>query len=415
MCSSSDERRTGPKLAPLLIAGWHVRWALAFSLGLVEPSAVVRDAVAWRRHLHQYPELSFHEHETARFVRETLASFGGLEIQTPTPTSVVARLRGARPGPTLALRADLDALAIQEASGEEFASEREGVMHACGHDGHTAMLLATARLLTERRSEMAGEVRFVFQHAEELPPGGGAELVAAGVADGVDAVVGCHLLSTLELGRVGVLDGCCTAAADTFAVKIRGRGGHAAFPHETVDPVLTAAVAITSLQQIVSRNSPPLESVVVSVTRIAGGTADNVIPNEVELRGTVRTFKPHVRERTVAAMTRIFDGVTAAHGASNEFECMTGYDPVINEPALAALVREAAGAERIIDMEPLMAGDDFSAYLRVAPGCFFFVGAGESSAFPHHHPQFKIDERALPIGIETLTETALRFLAQSSA
>ena len=199
-------------------------------------NAVVRDAVAWRRHLHRHPELSFHEHETARFVRETLASFGGLEIQAPTPTSVVARLRGAHPGPTLALRADLDALPIHEASGEEFASEHDGVMHACGHDGHTAIVLATARVLAKRRSELAGEIRFVFQHAEELPPGGGSELVAAGVVDGVDAVIGCHLLSTLELGRVGVLDGCCTSAADSFQVTINGRGGHAAFPHETVDP-----------------------------------------------------------------------------------------------------------------------------------------------------------------------------------
>ena len=381
----------------------------------MEADAVARDTVAWRRHLHRHPELSFHEHETARFVRETLVSFGGLEIQTPTPTSVVARLRGARPGPILALRADLDALPIQEASGEEFASEHDGVMHACGHDGHTAMVLATARVLAERRSELAGEVRFVFQHAEELPPGGGSELVAAGVVDGVDAVVGCHLLSTLELGRVGVLDGSCTSAADSFAVKIHGRGGHAAFPHETVDPILTAAAAITSLQQVVSRNSSPLDSVVVSVTRIAGGAADNVIPNELEFGGTVRTLKPEVRDRTIAAMTRVLDGVAASHGASHEFQYIKGYDPVINDAALAAIVRDAAGPQRVIDMKPLMAGDDFSAYLRAAPGCFFFVGAGNSKAFPHHHPNFTIDERALPIGIETLAETALRFLAVSSA
>ncbi len=328
---------------------------------------------------------------------------------------MVALLRGAHSGPTLALRADLDALPIQEASGEEFASEREGVMHACGHDGHTAMLLATARVLAERRSELAGEVRFVFQHAEELPPGGGSELVAAGVIDDVDAVIGCHLLSTLELGRVGVREGCCTAAADTFAVKIHGRGGHAAFPHETVDPILTAALAITSLQQVVSRNSPPLDSVVVSVTRIAGGAADNVIASELEFGGTVRTLNPEVRELTITAMTRVLDGVTAAHGASHEFQYIKGYDPVINDAGLAALVRNAAGPERIIEMEPLMAGEDFSAYLRAAPGCFFFVGAGHTNAFPHHHPNFTIDERALPIGIETLTETALRFLAVSSA
>jgi len=194
-------------------------------------SEVVADAVAWRRHLHAHPELSFCEQETARFVRETLASFGGLEVECPTPTSVVARLRSGRPGRALALRADMDALPIHEESGVDFASCTDGVMHACGHDGHTAMLLAVARLLLAKRAELRGEIRFLFQHAEELPPGGAAELVAAGVLDGVDAVVGCHLMSTLALGKVAVLDGACTAAADTFSVTIRGRGGHAAFPH----------------------------------------------------------------------------------------------------------------------------------------------------------------------------------------
>jgi amidohydrolase len=376
----------------------------------VNVTAVVDDAVTWRRHLHRHPELSFQEHETAQFVSETLAAFDGLQIERPTPTSVVARLRGGSSGRTLAVRADLDALPIKEASGVEFASCRDGVMHACGHDGHTAMLLAVARLLAEQRPALAGEVRFLFQHAEEVPPGGGAELVAAGVLDGVDAVLGCHLFSTLEVGKVAVLDGCCTAAADTFSVRIVGHGGHAAFPHDTVDPVAIAAQAITNLQHVVSRSSAPLENVVVSVTRIAGGTADNVIPPTTEFGGTVRTFNQDVRKRTRATMNRILDGVTAAHGATHEFEYVRGYDPVVNDPELAALVRGAAGRGRIVEMDPLMAGEDFSAYLRVCPGCFFFVGAGEHNAFPHHHPQFTIDERALPIGIEILTQTALRFL-----
>jgi amidohydrolase len=376
----------------------------------VDVSAVVGDAVAWRRHLHRHPELSYREHETARFIRNTLASIDGLEIESPTPTSVLARLRGGRAGRTLALRADIDALPIHEESGVEFASATGGVMHACGHDGHTAMLLAVARLLAERRVELEGEVRFVFQHAEELPPGGGAELVAAGVVDGVDAMVGCHLVSTLRLGAVAVADGYCTAAGDTFSVRIRGRGGHAAFPHESVDPIATAAQAVVNLQHVVSRNSPPLESVVVSVTRIAGGNAHNVIPETIEFGGTVRTFKEELRERTRATMVRILDGVTAAHGASYEFDYARGYDPVVNDLRLAALVREAAG-DRIIEMDPIMAGDDFSAYLRVCPGCFFFVGAGDDDAFPHHHPRFAIDERALPVGIETFTEMALRFLS----
>jgi amidohydrolase len=283
-------------------------------------------------------------------------------------------------------------------------------MHAYGHDGHTAALLAVARTLVDRRAELAGEVRFLFQHAEELPPGGATELVAAGVLDGVDAVIGAHLMSTLEVGKIGVLDGPCTAAADTFSATITGRGGHGASPHETVDPVATAAQAITNLQHIVSRNTPPLDNVVVSVTRIRGGTADNIIPEAVEFGGTVRTYRRELRDQTRDAIERILSGIASAHNASYQLHYTVGYDPVVNDPVIAALVRDAAGADRLVDFEPLMAGEDFSAYLRVAPGCFFFVGAGHDGAFPHHHPRFTIDERALPVAIETLTRAALRFL-----
>ena len=376
----------------------------------MELAEVVGDAVTWRRQLHAHPELSGQEHETAAFVRERLGWLDSLEIVSPTATSVVATLRGGRPGPTLALRADMDALPIQEESGVEFASRNAGVMHACGHDGHTAMLLATARLLAAQRDELAGEVRFVFQHAEELPPGGAVEIVASGVTEGVDAVVGCHLMSDMEVGRIGAIEGPCTASGDTFSARIIGRGGHAAFPHTAVDPIAAAAQAISSLQHVVSRETPPLDSVVVSVTRIAGGTADNVIPESVELGGTVRTYSEDVRLRTREAMERILGGIASAHGASYQFEYVDGYPSVVNDPDLTALVREVAG-ERLIECPPLMAGEDFSAYLRVAPGCFFFVGAGGPDAFPHHHPRFTIDEDALPVGIETLTQTALRILS----
>jgi amidohydrolase len=372
---------------------------------------VVPDAVAWRRHLHAHPELSFCEHLTAAFVRDVLESFGGLEVESPTPTSVVARLRGGRPGPTLALRADMDALPIQEESGVEFASRADGVMHACGHDGHTATLLATARLLGGMRAELSGEARFLFQHAEELPPGGAVELVEAGVLKGVDAVVGCHLASDLDVGKVAVLDGPCTAAADTFSVRILGRGGHAAFPHTAIDPVAVAAQAITNLQHVVARTTPPLDSVVVSVTRIAGGTADNIIPELTEFSGTVRTYQEELRQSTRKTIDRTLSGVTAAHGATYAFDYLEGYAPVVNDPTLVAIVREAAGADRVVEYPPVMAGEDFSSYLSVAPGCFFFVGAGGKGALPHHHPRFTIDERALPIGIETMTRTALSFLA----
>jgi amidohydrolase len=375
----------------------------------VELAEVVGDAVTWRRQLHAHPELSGQEHATATFVRERLESLDSLEIVSPTPTSVVATLRGGRPGPTLALRADMDALPIQEESGLEFASRNAGVMHACGHDGHTAMLLATARLLAAMREELAGEVRFVFQHAEELLPGGAVEIVASGVLEGVDAVVGCHLMSDMEVGRIGAIEGPCTAAADMFSARIVGRGGHGGFPHEAVDPIAAAAQAISSLQHIVSRETAPIDSAVVSVTRIAGGTADNVIPESVELGGTVRTYSEDVRLRTREAMERILGGIASAHRATCRFEYIDGYSSVVNNPDLTALVREVAG-ERLVECPPLMAGEDFSAYQRVAPGCFFFVGAGGPDAYPHHHPRFTIDEDALPVGIETLTQTALRIL-----
>ena len=376
-------------------------------------TGVAAEAVAWRRYLHANPELSFREHETSRFVHETLASFGGLDLERPTDTSVVARLRGDYPGRTLALRADMDALPITEQSGVEFASRTDGVMHACGHDGHTAALLAVARTLVDRRAELAGEVRFIFQHAEELPPGGAVELVAAGVLDGVDAVIGAHLMSTLGVGKIGVRDGPCTAAADVFSAKIVGRGGHGGFPHEAVDSIAIAAQAITNLQHIVSRNTPPLDSVVISVTRISAGTTDNIIPETVELGGTVRTYREELREQTRAAIERILGGVTAAHAAGYELDYTLGYDPVVNDPDVAAVVREAAGDDRVVELDPLMAGDDFSAYLRGAPGCFFFVGAGGEGSFPHHHPRFTIDEAALPVLTETTTRAALRFLNAS--
>jgi amidohydrolase len=368
------------------------------------------EIIAWRRHLHANPELSFQEHETARFVEERLQELGGLELSRPTPTSVVARLRSGD-GPTLALRADMDALPIHEESGVEFASTRPGVMHACGHDGHTAVLLGVAHTLVERRNELAGEVRFLFQHAEEVPPGGARELVAAGALDGVDAVVGCHLFALVETGAVGVPLGPFLAAPDTFGITVRGRGGHAAMPHKAVDPIPVAAQLVTALQQIVSRETSPLEPAVVSVTRINAGSADNIIPETVELRGTVRTFTRDVQDATRAALKRIAIGIAAAHGCTAEVTYEEGYLAVENDPEVAELVRRNVDPERLRHVEPIMGGEDFSAYQQVAPGCFFVVGAGGPDRFPHHHPRFTIDEEALPVAHDVFVRAALDFVA----
>ncbi len=371
---------------------------------------LTEQAVAWRRHLHRHPELSFEEIETSRFVEETLRGFGGgLELSRPTPTSVVACLRSGE-GRILALRADMDALPIHEETGLDFASERPGVMHACGHDAHTAVLLAVAQTLVERRDELAGEVRFIFQHAEELPPGGARELVDAGVLDGVDSILGCHVFSQVETGQVAAPSGPFMAAADTFALTVRGRGGHAAMPHTAVDPIVAAAQIVSSLQHVVSRQVDPIAKAVVSVTSMHGGTATNIIPEEVELIGTVRTFDPEVQSHVRGAMERIASGVAAAHGCTAAFAYKIGYDAVVNDAGLAALVLANVDPERIVAVPPVMGGEDFSAYQSVVPGCFFIVGAGGADAFPHHHPRFTIDEAALPVAIDTFVAATLDLL-----
>ena len=371
-------------------------------------------AIAWRRHLHAHPELSFQEHETAAFIEKTLRSFGSLEIERPAGTSVVARLHGERPGKVVVLRADIDALPILEENVIPHVSTRPGVMHACGHDGHTAMLLGAAQLLVERRHELAGEVRFVFQHAEEVPPGGACEIVEAGVIDEADLVAGVHLLSNLETGHVSAASGPVMAAADLFTLEIGGRGGHGASPHETVDPVAVAAQVITNLQQIVARETDPLDSVVVSVTTLSAGTARNVIPGSATIGGTVRTLSVARRAEVRDSMERLIAGITSAHRAGYRFDYEVGYDPVVNDRNASEAVQRAIvaelGEEGLVEVAPVMGGEDFSAYGAVAPSVFFWVGTGNDelgTSFPHHHPRFDIDEAALRDGIAVFARTAL--------
>lgn len=378
---------------------------------------VAEDIVRWRRHLHQHPELSFEEENTAQFVYDTLSSFGGLELSRPTKTSVMARLFGTQPGKVLAVRADMDALPITEENGFDFVSTSPGVMHACGHDGHTAMLLGTAKILSGMKDQIRGEVRFLFQHAEELFPGGAQQMVDAGVLDGVDFAVGIHLISVIETGTITLAAGPLMAAPDTFEITIIGKGGHAAHPNQTVDSIAIAAQVVTNLQHIVSRNTDPIEPLVVSVTTIHGGTADNVIPGSVQLGGTVRTFDAKLRETVPGLMERIVKGVTEAHDGTYAFRYLNGYRPVINDDAGTDMVHEALLAafdEGVVQpAEKVMGGEDFSAYQQRVPGTFFFVGAGNRAqgiVYPHHHPRFTIDEAALPIGVKAFLGTVFKFL-----
>ncbi|WP_249292071.1 M20 family metallopeptidase [Metabacillus flavus] len=369
--------------------------------------------IGWRRHLHMHPELSYQETKTSQFVYNELQKLDGLVLSKPTPTSVLARLNMGKPGKILAIRADMDALPIEEENDFEFTSRTPGVMHACGHDGHTAMLLGAAKILSEHKEKLSGEVRFIFQHAEEHPPGGAEELVNAGVMDGVDFVIGTHLWSPLETGKIGIVYGPMMAAPDTFKVRVIGKGGHAGVPHETVDSIAVSAQIISSLQQIVSRTTDASEQLVLSVTQISGGSADNVIPGFVEFGGTVRSFNEKLRNRIPEQIERIIKGITDAHQASYEFNYVTGYRPVINEKHTTKLLHAAAehlyGQEAVEIMKPSMVGEDFSAYLQKAPGCFFFTGAGNKGkgiTYPHHHAKFTIDEDALEIGVSMFAEAA---------
>jgi amidohydrolase len=357
--------------------------------------------IAWRRHLHRHPEPSFHERETARFVAETLESFG-LDVERPTETSVLARLGTGR---AVALRADIDALPIHEESGVEFASERPGFMHACGHDGHTAMLLGAAQALAA--DPPPGEVRFIFQHAEELAPGGARDMVAAGVMEGVELVYGCHLWAPLAYGKVAAQPGPFMAAADFFRLTIAGRGGHAALPHTADDTVAAAAAVVTELQHVVARRIDPLQPAVITVGSFHAGDAPNVLPGEAVLTGTTRSFDPELRRRLPELIQAVADGVCAAHGTSAELDYQLGYAPVVNDARATGLVRETIG-DALTEIEPIMGGDDVSAFFAHAPGCYAFIGAG--GEYPHHHPRFRIDERALAIGTRLHVEVARRAL-----
>ncbi len=387
---------------------------------LHEASQLHQQVVAWRRHLHQHPEISFQEHNTAQFIFDTLSDMPGLEISRPTETSVLARLIGSQPGRVIAVRADIDALPIEEENDVPYRSTVRGAMHACGHDGHTAIALGLARLLSAHRNAIVGEVRFLFQHAEELSPGGAEALVHAGAMDGVHQVIGLHLWASMPFGRIGLVSGPAMAAPDTFQCTIIGTGGHAAIPHDTVDPIAIGAQVVSALQQIVSRQVDPLDPCVLSVTQFIAGTAFNVIPNSAYIAGTVRTFDVALRRTVPERMERLIKGITEGFGARYNFTYELGYRPVVNDPALteqlAGVVARAFGDGVLDRMRPTMGGEDFSAYQQRAPGVFAFVGAGNTDAgitYPHHHPRFDVDERSLDLGLRYLTAATYELLTAS--
>jgi amidohydrolase len=373
-----------------------------------------------RRDLHRHPELGFQEHRTAGIVAERLRA-AGYEVKTGVAeTGVVGTLRGgAGDGPTLLLRADMDALPIVEETAHDFTSTHAGVMHACGHDGHVAIGLAVAERLARTRGEWGGTVRYVFQPAEE--GGGGAlRMVNEGVLEGVDSALGLHVWLGMPSGIVGVVPGPFMASAGSFEITIRGRGGHGALPHETIDAVLVASQVVVALQSIVARNVSPLDSAVISVGTFQAGTAQNVIADTARLTGTVRAFDVDACAELPRRIERVVAGVCAALGAEYTFGYEQDTPPTINDPALADAVRLAAlevvGADRVRTDPDVrtMASEDFGEFLLRVPGCYFFVGARNEergAIHPHHSPRFDICEDALPVSVDVLERAARRVLA----
>ncbi len=389
---------------------------------------ILPGVIADRRFLHEHPELGMQEVETAKFVAARLHQLGLDDIRTGIAnTGVTALIRGTGSGPNadrvLMLRADMDALPIEEENAVDYRSQTPGVMHACGHDGHTAMLLATARLLLERRDQFAGTVKVVFQPAEE-GPGGAEPMIAEGVLEDphVDAAFGLHLSQELPLGTVASMAGPSMAAADAFIVTIQGRGGHGARPQGTVDPILVGAQIITALQALVSREIDPTKAAVVTVGALNAGKAGNVIPDTAEMRGTVRSFEPDIREHLQRRIPEVIRGVAEALRATVEITYRLGPPAVNSDAAMTRLVRAAAtavvGAENAIEMTPIMGGEDMSYFLDAVPGCYFHVGSRNEErglVWGHHHPKFDIDEDALGVGISVTVEAALRYFAAENA
>ena len=380
--------------------------------------------VADRRHLHEHPELGMQEVETARFVADRLRQLGLEDIRTGIAnTGVTALIRGSNPdgpgaGKVVLLRADMDALPILEENDVEYRSQNPGVMHACGHDAHTAIQMGVARMLMGRRGEFAGTVKVLFQPCEEAPPGGAAPMIAEGVLQNPDvtAAFAIHMANSMPVGMVGTRAGAQQAAADLFTITVQGRGGHGAEPHTTVDPVVVGSQIVSALQTLVSRETDPLASVVVTVGTFNAGSAPNVIPDTAVLTGTVRTLDQAIREQTAERMQTLVGGVAKAMGAEATLDYRWGYPALVNDTDMAQLVLETAaevvGRDNVVVIPPSMPGEDMSYFLQKVPGCMFVVGSMNEErglVWGHHHPRFDIDEGSLAIGVEMMTSVVLRY------
>ncbi len=369
--------------------------------------SVLDDVISWRRQIHQHPELGFQEHRTSALVEGELRR-AGIEVTRVVGTGLIGTLRGSSPGKTLAMRADMDALPLEERSGESFSSQVPGVMHACGHDAHTAMLLAAAVSLAAERDRLAGTLKFIFQPAEE-GPGGAKPMIDAGAMESpkVDAIVMIHVSPQFPAGTIGLRAGPMTASCDDFDLEIRGRGGHGAYPHAAVDTIPIAAEIVSALQRIVSRETDPLQAVVLSVGTINGGYRRNIVADQTVLRGTVRCLDEETRNGIPARIERMVKGLCEAHRATFEFSIERGYPSVYNDPALVAQVDRIARSTPEIPSvvalpAPTMGAEDFAYFAQQAPGCYARLGVGRLGHADEpmlHSAEFRLDESALSAGV----------------
>lgn len=386
---------------------------------LLEAQALFEYTQSMRRDFHAHPELGFHEVRTAGIVAKELTALG-MEVNTGVGgTGVVALLEGAKPGPVVLVRADMDALPIREETGAPYASQNPGVMHACGHDGHTAVLLTVAKILNAHRNQLYGTVKFMFQPAEE-GMGGAEKMIEDGVLENpkVDVALALHVWNEKPVGWLGIASGPVMAGAEIFKIKVRGKGGHGAVPHLAVDPILAAAQVVSALQGIVARNIAPLQTAVVSVCTIHGGETFNVIPPEVEMTGTIRTFEQAVRTRVLERFEKTIHSIAEGMGCQAEIELQILTPATINHPETAARIQAVArclfpGTDVETANYITMGSEDFAFVLEKVPGCFFFIGSANPEKgldAGHHHPKFDIDEAALSRGAALMAATIIDLL-----
>ncbi|GLC87986.1 M20 family metallopeptidase [Lysinibacillus piscis] len=376
-----------------------------------------QEMVNIRRYLHQHPELSFEEVQTPAYIAAFHRALGHEVREHVGERGVVAVLRGGKQGKTVALRADFDALAIQEENDVPYKSQEDGKMHACGHDGHTATLLGLARAFNTMKEDIAGNIVFIHQHAEELAPGGAKAMIEDGCLEGVDVIFGTHLWAPTPLGKILVRDGAIMAAADRVEITIHGKGGHGAEPHHSIDAVVLAAQFIVNAQQLVARRVDPLKSAVISFGHFEAINPFNVIAERATLLGTVRTFDESIRNQLEKELAAVLQANCMAFGASFDYRYVRGYPPVYNHKKetdfVAQLAVDVPGVSDVITCPPMMIGEDFAYYLEKVPGTFFFTGAKNPAwemAYPHHHPRFDFDERAMVIAAKLLGKATWHYL-----